>query len=111
MRAFPRWLMRFFCSGDIWAVVIENLGTRKCGSYPNPFDPRGASTISPSTLPEASARTRLGAAKARANELKVADRIDFVGPVPNDRLFEHFHSHDYFLNTTKYESFGVALAE
>lgn len=53
----------------------------------------------------------LGAAKARANELKVADSIDFVGPVPNDRLFEHFHSHDYFLNTTKYESFGVALAE
>ena len=53
----------------------------------------------------------LGATKARANELNVTDSVDIIGPVPNDRLFEYFHSHDFFLNTTKYESFGVALAE
>ena len=53
----------------------------------------------------------LEAAKARANELEVADSIEFVGPVPNDKLFKYFHSNDYFLNTTMYESFGVALAE
>ena len=53
----------------------------------------------------------LGAAKARADELSVTDSIEFVGPVPNDKLFEYFHSHDYLLNTTQFESFGVALAE
>ena len=53
----------------------------------------------------------LAATKARAEELSVTDSIEFVGPVPNDKLCEYFHTHDYLLNTTQFESFGTALAE
>ena len=53
----------------------------------------------------------LDATKRRASELGVAEMVDFVGAVPNGELYRYYHSHDYLLNTTKYESFGVALAE
>ncbi|MBE0653253.1 MAG: glycosyltransferase family 4 protein [Bacteroidales bacterium] len=29
----------------------------------------------------------------------------------NDKLYSYYHSHDVFLNTTSYESFGVAVLE
>lgn len=51
------------------------------------------------------------AAKERATELGVGDRVDFLGPVPNEELATHYHDHDFLLNTTQFESFGVALAE
>ena len=35
----------------------------------------------------------------------------FVGGVPNNELSNYFHDHDVFLNTTYYESFGMAVME
>lgn len=45
------------------------------------------------------------------NELGLKEYIDIVGYVSNDRLTEYYCSHDVYLNTTNYESFGVALIE
>jgi glycosyltransferase involved in cell wall biosynthesis len=53
----------------------------------------------------------MGDVEARAMELGVADLVDLVGPVPNDQLAVYYQKHDFLLNTTKFESFGVALAE
>ena len=49
--------------------------------------------------------------EARAADLGVSQRIRMVGPVPNTVLHEYYHSHDYLLNTTRFESFGMAIAE
>ena len=40
--ACPRWLMAFFCSGEISAEVLPYWGRKKMGSYPKPFSPAGA---------------------------------------------------------------------
>ena len=48
---------------------------------------------------------------ALAEQLGINDLVNFVGPVPNEKLIQYYHSHDLFLNTTKFESFGVALIE
>lgn len=37
--------------------------------------------------------------------------VIITGPVPNDQLYKYYHSHEVFLNTTSYESFGVAVLE
>lgn len=37
--------------------------------------------------------------------------IKILGPVKNERLFEFFHNHTVYLNTTEYESFGMAVLE
>lgn len=37
--------------------------------------------------------------------------INIVGPIPNDQLFKYYQSHDVFITTTNYESFGVAIIE
>ncbi len=37
--------------------------------------------------------------------------ISFTGPVDNSKLYTYYHTHDILLNTTKYESFGMAVAE
>lgn len=37
--------------------------------------------------------------------------INFVGHVPNNELYQYYHTHHVFLNTTRYESFGMAVAE
>lgn len=44
-------------------------------------------------------------------KLNLIERIEIVGPIPNDRLHEYYHSHDVYLNTPSYESFGVAVVE
>lgn len=54
---------------------------------------------------------KLEACKAVANELGVADQINFAGFVPNLELQNYYHTHTIFLTTTQYESFGVALVE
>ncbi len=54
---------------------------------------------------------RMEYAKEIAKQLKVLDRIEFVGPVPNLELFKYFQSHEVYINTTSLESFGVALLE
>lgn len=49
--------------------------------------------------------------KALVDQLQLSDRVSFVGGVRNDLLFEYYQTHDVFLNTTSYESFGVAMVE
>lgn len=46
-----------------------------------------------------------------AREYGIAERIKFMGPVANNVLGSHYSSHDVYLNTTRYESFGMALME
>lgn len=48
---------------------------------------------------------------ALAEKLNLADKVEIIGSVPNDELYKYFHSHDVYLNTTSYESFGVAVVE
>jgi len=43
--------------------------------------------------------------------LNIENAIEIVGPVKNDCLFKYYQTHKIFINTTKYESFGVALFE
>jgi len=49
--------------------------------------------------------------KELAKNLGLIEDIQFVGPVSNDKLFEYYQSHHCYLNTPRYESFGVALME
>jgi glycosyltransferase involved in cell wall biosynthesis len=37
--------------------------------------------------------------------------VKIVGSVPNSELFNYYQTHGIYLNTTSYESFGVALIE
>lgn len=41
----------------------------------------------------------------------LTDVITLVGPVPHEELYQYYHSHDIYLNTTSYESFGNAVFE
>ena len=34
-----------------------------------------------------------------------------MGSVPNNELYKYYQSHSVYLNTTSYESFGVAMVE
>lgn len=49
--------------------------------------------------------------EALAQELGVSHRVDFVGSIKNDDLYRYYQSHSVYLNTTSYESFGVAVME
>jgi glycosyltransferase involved in cell wall biosynthesis len=42
---------------------------------------------------------------------KVDHHITFTGGVANDTLYKYYQTHAVYLNTTSYESFGVALVE
>jgi L-malate glycosyltransferase len=44
-------------------------------------------------------------------ELDLGNDIDIVGYVPNAELNSYYKSHQIFVTTTRYESFGVALVE
>jgi glycosyltransferase involved in cell wall biosynthesis len=46
-----------------------------------------------------------------AENLGISKSVDFVGPVRNDELYRYYQTHQVFLNTTSYESFGVAVVE
>lgn len=46
-----------------------------------------------------------------AQQLGIKKRIKFEGKVANEKLFRYFQSHAVYLNTTAYESFGVAVLE
>jgi L-malate glycosyltransferase len=37
--------------------------------------------------------------------------VRIVGPIKNDQLFSYYQTHEVYLNTTSYESFGMALIE
>lgn len=45
------------------------------------------------------------------NEKKLEKHIQILGPVPNNTLYKYYQTHAVFLNTTSYESFGVAVME
>ncbi|MFN3445952.1 MAG: glycosyltransferase family 4 protein [Bacteroidia bacterium] len=44
-------------------------------------------------------------------ELSVESNVDILGPQPNHDLYKFYTSHNVFLTTTSYESFGVAMVE
>lgn len=43
--------------------------------------------------------------------LNLIDRVTITGPVANNKLAIYYQSHAVYLNTTSYESFGVAVVE
>ena len=49
--------------------------------------------------------------KELVRELGLEDSVDFVGPVANEKLASYYQSHAVYLNTTSYESFGMAVVE
>lgn len=49
--------------------------------------------------------------KSLIASLALEDAVEITGAVPNDQLYRYYHSHSIYINTTSYESFGVALAE
>lgn len=49
--------------------------------------------------------------KSLINKLGLASQITITGKIQNADLPEFYRSHDVYLNTTSYESFGVALIE
>lgn len=49
--------------------------------------------------------------KALVKELTLEEHVTFTGGVPNHQLSDYLNSHDIFLNTTSYESFGMAVME
>lgn len=49
--------------------------------------------------------------KELAIKYNLTEQITFTGPVRNEELPSFYHSHNIFLNTTSYESFGVAIME
>jgi len=53
----------------------------------------------------------LESTKLLATQFNVLDSITFTGAVANDELEKYYQSHAVFLNTTSYESFGVAIIE
>lgn len=44
-------------------------------------------------------------------KLGIEDHVNFEGLVPNEKLLNYYQSHAVYLNTTAYESFGVAVLE
>jgi glycosyltransferase involved in cell wall biosynthesis len=53
----------------------------------------------------------LNETKNKIQELGLTDQIVIIGSVPNNELQKFYHSHSIFINTTSFESFGVAVAE
>lgn len=49
--------------------------------------------------------------EALIKSLNLEAYIDIIGPVPNNQLTDWYASHNVYINTTSYESFGVALVE
>ena len=45
------------------------------------------------------------------DQLKVTSRVKFVGPIPNNELYKFYQTHHVFMNTTSFESFGMAVME
>jgi L-malate glycosyltransferase len=50
-------------------------------------------------------------AKQLAKELHIINDILFLGAIPNNELYQFYQTHSVYINTTSYESFGVALVE
>lgn len=62
--------------------------------------------------------TMIGPDKGNLMEIKhlvrkcgLEKHVNIVGPIPNSELYKYLWDHKIFLNTTKYESFGICVAE
>jgi len=44
-------------------------------------------------------------------ELDLKDTVKIIGPVINEKLHTYYHKHEVYINTTSYESFGMAVFE
>jgi len=53
----------------------------------------------------------LNSCRQMIKEYKLEDHIDILGYISNKELYRYYQSHQVYLNTTRYESFGVALME
>ncbi len=53
----------------------------------------------------------LNKVKDLCHKLNLNDAVTFTGPVPNNQLYKYYQSHHVYLNTTSYESFGIAVIE
>lgn len=53
----------------------------------------------------------LSEVKELCNKLNLNDSVTFTGPIPNNELHKYYQSHHVYLNTTSYESFGIAVIE
>ncbi len=42
---------------------------------------------------------------------KLNDSVEILGAIDNNLLYKHFQEHTVYINTTQYESFGVAILE
>jgi glycosyltransferase involved in cell wall biosynthesis len=49
--------------------------------------------------------------KKLTERLNLNDSVTITGPIRNEELAAYYHSHTVYLNTTSYESFGVAVVE
>lgn len=49
--------------------------------------------------------------KILIQKLGVSDNIELTGKIPNNELNHYYSTHSVYINTTSYESFGVALVE
>jgi glycosyltransferase involved in cell wall biosynthesis len=45
------------------------------------------------------------------NELGIENKVEITGPIPNTELQKYYHTHEVYINTTSYESFGVSVME
>jgi len=54
---------------------------------------------------------KLASCKELIRKLDLTEQILITGAIPNDQLSEYYSSHSIYINTTSYESFGVALIE
>jgi alpha-1,3-rhamnosyl/mannosyltransferase len=50
-------------------------------------------------------------AEARARELGIADEVDFAGSIPFAELVAHYRAADLLVHPSRYEGFGLQIAE
>ena len=62
--------------------------------------------------------TMIGPDKGKRSDIEylikknnLQDSVILTGAIPNTELFKYYQSHQVFLNTTQYESFGVCITE
>src|SRR5690606_28294620 len=53
----------------------------------------------------------LSEVKSVVRDLGISSHVNFLLPIYNSLLYKYFHTHHVYLNTTGYESFGVAVLE
>jgi glycosyltransferase involved in cell wall biosynthesis len=49
--------------------------------------------------------------KEMIRNLKIEDSVNILGPIKNEELYQYYQTHNVYINTTSYESFGTSLIE